>query len=396
MQGDPAANAQWDKWRDHWLSNWGWAKVLAEPSMFWTSTKNGVARMEVDNDDFLVTAPTEEDVHRLAQPLKDAWGITVQKLAPDQPIDTTHTTTLSSEVPDNPTGEPPMHFQHVGQKITKLPCGGIQLSNPKIIQKLQTDQGLENCNPVQVPYVTNADITTRRSDEPPADKKAFPKVVGILRFIADTTHPAIAWITGVLGRHLHNPAQRHATALKPIVRYLSSRMHQGPRFTAKGPLALTCYTDSDYAACRNTRRSTTGMLLLASDQPIVWASARQATVSHSSTEAEFIAADTGARTLTWMAALADQLQVPVVARPASLRIDDKPATKYHEGHIVVDTRDDLRLLIDNKGAFDIAHVNGPSKRTKHLDVRHFYIQQQVHAGIISLTQVPSSEQRAAC
>lgn len=62
MQGDPAANSQWDKWRDHWLENWGWKKVLAELSMFWTQTRNGVARMEVDYDDFLVTAPTEGDI----------------------------------------------------------------------------------------------------------------------------------------------------------------------------------------------------------------------------------------------------------------------------------------------------------------------------------------------
>lgn len=392
MQGDPAANAQWDSWRDHWLRNWGWTKVLAEPSMFWTTTKNGVARMEVDNDDFLVTAPTENDLHQLTAPLKKAWGITVQKLTAEHSISTMHTVhMLPSHDADK---ESPRHFQHVGLKITKLTCGGIQLSNPKIILKLLSEHGLTNCNPVHVPYVANADITARRPDEDRADKKAFQKAVGTLRFIADTTHPAIAWISGVLGRHLHDPAPRHVAALKPIIRYLSSRVHQGPLFTSKGPLALTCYTDSDYAACRNTRRSTTGMLLLASLQPIVWASARQATVSHSSTEAEFIAADLGARTLTWMATLADQLHIPVVPRPASLRIDDKPATKYHDRHIVVDTRNDLNLLIDNKGAFDIAHTNAPSKRTKHLDLRHFYIQQQVHTGVIKLTQVPSTEQKA--
>ena len=76
MPGDPAANAQWDTWRDHWLNNWGWQKVLAEPSMFWTTTQNGVARMEVDNDDFLVTAPTQADLDILSVPLK-AWKIKI-------------------------------------------------------------------------------------------------------------------------------------------------------------------------------------------------------------------------------------------------------------------------------------------------------------------------------
>ena len=88
------------------------------------------------------------------------------------------------------------------------------------------------------------------------------------------------------------------------------------------------------------------------------------------------------------------MRIPVVNRPASLRIDNKPATKYHDGEIIVETRQDLQLLTDNKGAFDISHTNGPSKRTKHLDVRHHYIQQQVHTKVIRMTQVPTSEQWA--
>ena len=88
MPGDPAANAQWDTWRDHWLSNWGWQKVLAEPSMFWTATKNGVARMEVDNDDFLVTAPTQQDLDMLSEPWK-SWKIKIQKLSKEDPISST-------------------------------------------------------------------------------------------------------------------------------------------------------------------------------------------------------------------------------------------------------------------------------------------------------------------
>ena len=56
MQGDPAANQQWDTWRDFWLKSWGWNKVMAEPSMYWIDTKSGIARMEANNYDFLVRA----------------------------------------------------------------------------------------------------------------------------------------------------------------------------------------------------------------------------------------------------------------------------------------------------------------------------------------------------
>ena len=168
------------------------------------------------------------------------------------------------------------------------------MSNPKIIQNLLAENNMLECNSKSTPYIVNADLSARRMDEEQADIKDFQKAVGTLRFIADTTHPAISWIAGVLGRHLHNPAPRYATALKSIYRFLSTRRNHGPRYDKKGPLELTCYTDSDYAADRDTRRSLTGLLVLAMKQPIVWASARQETVTHSSTEAEYIAADTGA------------------------------------------------------------------------------------------------------
>lgn len=38
--------------------------------MFWTKAKNGTARMEADSDEFLVTAPTREDLKTFAEPLK--------------------------------------------------------------------------------------------------------------------------------------------------------------------------------------------------------------------------------------------------------------------------------------------------------------------------------------
>ena len=38
--------------------------------MFWIQMPGGVARMEVDNDYFLVTAPTQADLDTLARPLQ--------------------------------------------------------------------------------------------------------------------------------------------------------------------------------------------------------------------------------------------------------------------------------------------------------------------------------------
>lgn len=48
-----------------WISNLGWTKILAEPSIFWINTASRVARLEADNDDFFLSAPNDEDLdHR--------------------------------------------------------------------------------------------------------------------------------------------------------------------------------------------------------------------------------------------------------------------------------------------------------------------------------------------
>lgn len=165
------------------------------------------------------------------------------------------------------------------------------MSIPKIIAKLLAQHNLTNCNSFCVPYVSSADLANRRPAEELCDKAAFQSAVGTFRFVADTTLPAISCITGVLGRHLHNPAPRHVAALKPILRFLSSRADNRQKYTPHGPLRLSCYTDSDYADDPDTRRWVTGIIALASDQPLAWVSVRQHNVSHSSTEAEFIGFD---------------------------------------------------------------------------------------------------------
>ena len=152
MPGEKSANQNWDSWRDYWLKNWGWTKVLAEPSMFWISTPNVVARMEADNDDLFISAPTDTDLDNLEKPFIDAWQVTTQKL--DHGI--------SVEKSARTEHGPPQSFQHVGLKIARLQSGGIKLSNPKIIERILQEKGMDSANPICVPYVINADLTARK------------------------------------------------------------------------------------------------------------------------------------------------------------------------------------------------------------------------------------------
>lgn len=57
--------------------------------MFFIYVANIVARMEADNDELFVSAPTDDDLDRLAKPCIDAWQITILKLSHGKALERT-------------------------------------------------------------------------------------------------------------------------------------------------------------------------------------------------------------------------------------------------------------------------------------------------------------------
>jgi hypothetical protein len=183
---------------------------------------------------------------------------------------------------------------------------------------------------------------------------------------------------------------------KHVMRCLRGNANTGIVFPRSDGIRIEGHTDSDYVNCTDTRASMSGVLATVNGSPVHWSSSRQKTVTHSSTEAEYIATDAGARVLVWLAQLADDLLVPLVKCSTTLTTDDKPAAAYHIGVVIIDERPDVALHADNKGAIDMAHAHGPTKRSKHLDVRHHYLQQCVARKVLRMRQRTAGAQLADC
>ena len=60
-------------------------------------------------------------------------------------------------------------------------------------------------------------------------------------------------------------------------------------FRKSGQLEIIGYTDSDFAGCQDSWRSTSGYVFLLAEGAISWKSAKQSLVASSTMEAEFIA-----------------------------------------------------------------------------------------------------------
>lgn len=97
---------------------------------------------------------------------------------------------------------------------------------------------------------------------------------------------------------MHLPTVSDFSLLKRILRYLKGTMSMGLNIVKGEDLTLSAYCDSDWAGCRETRRSTTGFCTLLGKNLISWSAKRQPTVSRSSTEAEYRALTAAAQEVT--------------------------------------------------------------------------------------------------
>ncbi|XP_059595595.1 secreted RxLR effector protein 161-like [Vitis vinifera] len=120
-------------------------------------------------------------------------------------------------------------------------------------------------------------------------KIPYASAVGSLMYAQVCTRPDIAYIVGMLGRYLSNPGMDHWRAAKRVMRYLQRTKEYMLTYRRLDKLELIGYSDSDFAGCQDSRRSTSGYIYLLAGGAISWRSAKQTLVTSSTMEAEFVA-----------------------------------------------------------------------------------------------------------
>ncbi len=123
--------------------------------------------------------------------------------------------------------------------------------------------------------------------------------------------PDIAFAVKELCWNMSRPTSRDTDALKRLARCLLGKPHVTVHFGWQAaPEYLDVYSDSDWAGCVRTRRSTTGGALMRGGHVLkTWCTA-QATVALSSAEAELVAAVRGAAEGLASQALAHSSRTP--------------------------------------------------------------------------------------
>lgn len=109
----------------------------------------------------------------------------------------------------------------------------------------------------------------------------FREAVGSLPFAARVTSPDIEYAVNWASPFLTCYTEEHWQAVKKRIRYLRGTSNDGIIYGNGGStvLQLNGHTDADYAGCSDSRKSTSGFMLMLNGGPITWSSQRQAVVS---------------------------------------------------------------------------------------------------------------------
>ena len=160
-------------------------------------------------------------------------------------------------------------------------------------------------------------------------------------------------------------------ALIRVLRYLKTTIDDKLtlRILDKSPNCnLTIDTDSDWASDVSDRKSFSGSCVFYNGALLNFLTSKQATVSTSSTEAEYIAASEAVKEGLYFVNLISELTTTV--------------------HLPVKT------YIHNIGAGFIAQNDVNNARTKHIDIRYHLIRDWVAKGTVELFSIATKDNRA--
>ena len=115
---------------------------------------------------------------------------------------------------------------------------------------------------------------------------SYWRLVGRLIYLTNS-RPNITYAVQQLSQYMSSPTNVHLQAAYRVLRYLKGTPGSGLFFPATGTPQLRAFSDSDWAGCQDSRKSTTGFLVYFGSSLISWQSKKQSTVSLSSSETEY-------------------------------------------------------------------------------------------------------------
>ena len=127
------------------------------------------------------------------------------------------------------------------------------------------------------------------------------------------------------------------------------------------------YVDSDFAGDLDKRRSQTGFVFILGGCTVNWKATLQNVVALSTTEAEYTAAAEAFKEAIWLKGMVSELGAK---------------------------QETIKIYCDSQGAIHLSKNQTHHKRTKHIDVKLYFIRLEVSKGTMKMLKVHTDQNPA--
>jgi hypothetical protein len=169
----------------------------------------------------------------------------------------------------------------------KQTAEGIFISQSTYAKDLVKWFGLDEKSRARTPMSTSVKISSDLAGKS-IDPSLYWSMIGSLLYLT-ASKPDIAFSVGVCARFQANPKESHLTAVKRIIRYVNDTFLYGIWYSRETNLVVAGYSYADWAGNVDDRKSTLGGCFYVGNNLVAWMSKKQASISLSTAEVEYIA-----------------------------------------------------------------------------------------------------------
>ena len=337
MYGTRDAASNWERdWQEN-IKKWGFQLGLSSKNLF--HHKGNQVSGLTHGDDFVLTGPAKR-LKEFEKEMKSVYPIKAKIISFGS---LKSIKTLSRRLH---WGEEGIVYQH----------------DPRHIDVLVRELGLENGNTVQTPAAPNTAEEEKPEPLSQTQHHKYRSQVARCLFLSQD-RADITFIVNELCQTMSSPTQQSLAKLNRLTRYLKRERQWGQVFKyGKTVEEITVFTDSDWAGCKETRKSSSAGIVMMGAHALKAYTRKQKIIARSSAEAEMYAAALGASELKGIVSLLRDLEC-----------EKKPV-----------------LAIDAKATEHILHRQGIGK-LKHIDVAYLWIQDEVRSRRLQVRRVRSED-----
>ena len=326
------------------LQSMGFKKSSSDAAVFYWNTAKEFTIIRVAIDDLTITAANKDILHGVKKDLENIFNM-------------------------KDLGE--IHWL-LNLKIDwNKQAGMISISQEAYIDSILERFNLQDAKIYSSPLDPNTKLSKDQCLNMTEDKKKMEKVpyrqaIGSLMWAAVATWPDIAFAVSFLSQFLENPGEIHWNATKRVFKYLKGTKNRKLTL-GKSRDGIIGYSDADWAS-QDHRHSISAYIFQINSGSISWSCQKQLIIALSSTEVKFIAMMHAAKEAIWLHHFIIKVFQPL--------------------HLP------LQIYSDNQSAITIAYGNQMHARTKHFDIRLYFIRNTIENNKINFEYLPTEHMLA--